>query len=482
MKDLLLKIGLYCLLLGVLPSVDTEADQLSFAVSPSKVTDLVLDKGDSHELSFTVGNRSVFPSEDVDKFNLYNFKIEMFCEIENQYGVFIDSTGIVSFNKDWLSCRPKETDSVNVNLTIPDDFVPGSYTFYINFKRYPIEGLEDVGAVTYSVIQVPIYVFIGDSEAYSKLNFDYEIESLSVDFGVEVSTINNLVENNLKSLVTINPFKVVNNFKNILQSPVYVVYKKIGEEYRQFVDVNDNFMVNLNSVVTTKDVNDWKYVLVDDSQRDLNVSKINFDKGVEFILEDDSSVIIEVNEEIRNNVQEQLNSIVQEIEGSPKLSYLLDKLKVPVNRTYNLTTELINVNLVNTGDSDIHVDGKFSLTKDNMDLEEREVLSAITLRYNGGEALSIPISQLTFRGDGDYTLAGTFNGHDKVKNISHDFTMDGSIRYKIFGITLLVYVVVLTSTVILMISLYKLFKNKKNTNEEEDDLNKEVDNGMLTTA
>lgn len=50
-------------------NIDVHADELAFAVAPSKIVNLVIEPGDSEVLTFKVGNRSIFPTHQVEKMN-----------------------------------------------------------------------------------------------------------------------------------------------------------------------------------------------------------------------------------------------------------------------------------------------------------------------------------------------------------------------------------------------------------------------------
>ena len=56
-------------------NINVYADELSFAVAPSKVVNLVIEPGSKEVITFKVGNRSIFPSHQVEKNELYNFEI-----------------------------------------------------------------------------------------------------------------------------------------------------------------------------------------------------------------------------------------------------------------------------------------------------------------------------------------------------------------------------------------------------------------------
>ena len=169
-------------------NVDVYADELSFAVAPSKIVNLVIEPGTKETLTFKVGNRSVFPSHQVEKNELYNFEIMVEGKMYEADGTEVVNKDIISVSSDVLRCKPNQSASVDVTIDIPKDFEQNSYEISVIFTRMPIAGVEDTSntnAIT--SIKVPVYLGVGDPAQYANLKTDFEVEEFKIDLGEEKS-------------------------------------------------------------------------------------------------------------------------------------------------------------------------------------------------------------------------------------------------------------------------------------------------------
>ena len=197
------------------------ADEINFAVSPSKVVNMVIEPGKSETIKFKVGNRSVYPAHQTEKKDLYEIAVVVEGQITKQDGTTIDPEGIIKISDTLLKAKPNEKAAeTTVEIKIPKDFEKNSYRVDIVFTRNPIKGIEDTtntSAIT--SIKVPVYLGVGDPNEYANLKTDYKIKDLNIDLGEE-GTIFKYALSNLKELITLNPFKVYDVFSGIKEKDI----------------------------------------------------------------------------------------------------------------------------------------------------------------------------------------------------------------------------------------------------------------------
>lgn len=455
------KIVITFLLLGLLLtmfSVNAFADELSFAVSPSKIVDYRIEPGETKEIVFSAGNKSIFPEDHVDKYDLYKFKIDVSATLEDMDGTVIDTTNIIKFNKDSLECKPKEADKVTATISIPEDFERNAYKMYVNFTRQPVAGIEDVSNTTYSVIKVPVYIFVGDESEFSKLKADYEVEKFYMDFGQDGKSFTDRVVSNLKQLITVNPVKVVDTFKDIKHRPV----QNVTKNGVLTVDVNNNLMVSINDVTTSKKATNWKYVIVNSDQLSQTVSNIEFkDTSVEFVLSNGETVVVEGTNKTVLFIKSQINNILGTIKGNPVLSDLFNQIKVPVNKTYDIFTYSTFSQIKNTGEKDVHVGAMLSLLKDNSTNMGEGELKPLTVALGKSEHINTPMAMKGSLTSGDYKVTGNFTAGKINKTESFSYKVDTQLRNKIFFVTLAIYLLIIVLVLIIIKLLLGLLKKYK---------------------
>lgn len=482
-KRLVIAFLLMSVILMSLP-INAFADELSFAVSPSKIVDYRIEPGETKEIIFSVGNKSIFPPEHVDKNELYKFKIDVSATLEDSDGLEIDTKNIITFNKKTLECKPSEADKVTATISIPKDFERNAYKLYINFTRQPVEGIEDVQNTTYSVIKVPVFLFIGDESEFNKLKADYEVTKFYMDFGQNGQTFVKTITENLKELITLNPFKVIDTFKDIKHKPVHDITKNKGKENETLVvDVNNNLMVSINSVITNGKTNDWNYVSANEEQLNKNVANVNFkDNSVEFVLENKDIVVVEGTNKTVNFIKNQINNILGTIKGTPVLKDLFNQIKVPVNKNYDIFTYSAFIEVSNTGEKDVHVGSDLSLLKDNSTAMGEGILKPLTVSVGKSESINVPMSMNGSLTTGDYKLTGNFLAGKIDKTTDYDYQVDNKLSEKIFFTTLAIYLlIILLILLIIKVIIDFLRKYKKGyvktvsirklTNEELSKLN-----------
>lgn len=442
-------------------NIDVYADELSFAVAPSKVVDLVIEPGHSENLTFKVGNRSVFPSHQVEKNELYNFNINVEGILYDSENTEIDSKDIIKFDKTTLRCKPNEAVTVDVNINIPEDFEKNSYQIAIIFTRMPIPGVEDTtntSAIT--SIKVPIYLGVGNPDEYSKLKTNFDIEKFEIDLG-ENKSVFKYALGYLKELITLNPLKVINVFSSISQKDMYVVNS--GKNMK--IDIISDFFTGLDSV-TTKDerkLNSSKYVLISDDDLKKAVKNIYFEeKLVRIQLEGGSTVKIPCENRVRDHIRSQINTLMREYElKSPELQFFIDNLKVPKNNTYNIPQYNVCMRLKNTGEKETFITSDIVLKKDSTHEIGRAKLELITLQKDNVADVKIPLELTGEFSNGTYYLNGNFIDIKKVsKTANFKFDVNLNLDKQIFLITLIMYISIIVLLVVLVLLILKRFRNK----------------------
>lgn len=443
-------------------NLNVYADELSFAVAPSKIVDLVIEPGTKKTLSFKVGNRSIFPSHQVEKNELYNFEILVEGKMYESDGTEIKNNNIIKLNKPTLNCKPNEAVSVDVTVDIPSDFEKNSYEIDIVFTRMPVAGVEDTtntSAIT--SIKVPVYLGVGNPSEYSKLKTNYEVEKFKIDLGEE-KTILKYVVGNLKNLATLNPVKIADVFKSISEKNVYVVKK--GDSV--VIDTVSDMFTNLSSVITDNEskLNKNKYVLASKEDYEKSVKNVYFEeKLVKFQLDGDRTINIKCENRVRDNIRTQINTLMKEYElKSPKFQFFVENLKVPKNNTYNIPQYNVDMKLKNTGEKETFVTSSMILKKDSTTEVGSAKLELVTLKKDNIAEISIPLELNSEFSNGTYSLYGSFVDVKNVtRNANFKFDVNLNLDKQIYIITLVLYIVSILLTIILILVLIEILKNRK---------------------
>lgn len=442
--------------------INVYADELSFAVAPSKVVNLVIEPGSKETLTFKVGNRSIFPSHQVEKNELYNFEILVEGKIYDNDNTEIKNKDIIKISQPTLRCKPSEAVSVDVTIDIPSDFEKNSYEVAIVFTRMPIAGVEDTtntSAIT--SIKVPVYLGVGNPDEYSRLKTNYEVEKFKIDLGEE-KTILKYVGDNLKKLITLNPLNVMNVFKSIPEKDAYVIKK--GDSV--VIDTVSDIFTNLNNVITDneKKINNNKYVLVSKEDYAKAVKNVYFEeKLVKFQLEGDTTINLKCENRVRDNIRTQINTLMKEYElKSPKFQFFVENLKVPKNNNYNIPEYKVDMTLKNTGEKETFVTASMVLKKDSTTEAGNAKLELATLKKGNLVDISIPLELNGDFSNGTYNLYGSFID---VKNISRNanfkFDVNLNLDKQIYIMTLVIYIVGILLVIVLILILIEILRNRK---------------------
>lgn len=443
-------------------NINVHADELAFAVAPSKIVNLVIEPGSSQVLTFKVGNRSVFPSHQVEKNELYNFEIKVEGKMFDSEGTEISNKDIIKVGEPILRCKPNEAVSVDVKIDIPKDFEKNSYEASIVFTRMPIEGVEDTtntNAIT--SIKVPIYLGVGNPEEYSRLKTNFEVEKFNLNLGEE-KTIASYVIDNLKQLITLNPFKVVDVFKSISEKELYAIKNRDITT----IDTISDIFTDLENVITDdeKKISKNKYVLASKEDYSKAVKNIYFeDKVVKFQLDKNKTIVIKCENGVRDNIRTQINNLIKEHSlKSPSFAFFVENLRVPKNVDYDVPRYDIEMTLKNTGEKETFVTSGMILKKDSTTEVGNAKLELITLKKGNLVDVKIPLELNSELSNGTYNLYGNFIDIKNVqKTANFKFNVDLNLDKTIFTITLIVYLVAVVIIIALIIVLIYILKSRK---------------------
>lgn len=460
-KNLFLLIISMFLTFGFL-SNNVYADEINFAVSPSKVVDLVIEPGKSETIKFKVGNRSVYPSHQTEKKDLYEISVVVDSQIIKQDGTVVNSDGIIKISDTLLKAKPNEKAAeTTVEIKIPKDFEKNSYRVDIIFTRNPIKGVEDTtntSAIT--SIKVPIYLGVGNKDEYSNLKTDFEIKDLNIDLGEE-STVFKYALSNLKELITLNPFKVYNVFSGIKNKDIYVISK----DGKISVDVLSGIYTELKNVVSyTNKTNDNKYVKITKEDENKEVSNVYFeDKLVNFRLTDGTSIGIECHNKVRDHIRAQINTLIKEHNlTKPRFKFFLDNLLVPSNKNFNILEYKANMKIQNTGEKENFVSANIYLKKDSTYEVGKQQVELLTVMKDETIDVNIPLDITSEITSGSYALTANFiDVKNNVKTKTFNFTIDLGIDKTIFKVTLILYILLLFVASVIIYFLIKMLKDKK---------------------
>lgn len=438
------------------------ADEINFAVSPSKIVNMVIEPGKSETLKFKVGNRSVFPSHQTEKNDLYEIAVTVEAEMVGPDGSKINTDGIVKISETLLKAKPNQKAvETEVEIKIPKEFEKNSYRVDIIFTRKPIKGIEDTSNTSaITSIKVPVYMGVGNPDEYANLKADYEIKDLNIDLGEE-STVFKYALNNLKELITLNPFKVINVFKSIDEKETYVINKN----GKTSVDVLSGMYTEMRNVTSyTNKTSDTKYVQLSQEDENKEVSNVYFEEGlVDFRLSDGTSVKLECHNKVRDHIRAQINNLIKEHNlTKPRLRFFLDNLLVPTNKNFNILEYKANMKIENTGEKENFVSANISLKKDSTYEVGNQKVELLTIMKGETIDVSMPLNMTSEVTSGSYALTAEFiDVKNNVKAKTFNFAVDLSIDKSVFWVTLSLYVLILAIIALIIFILVNRAKNKK---------------------
>ena len=440
-KQIFKKTFLLTMLIFIILNVNNKyvlGAQVSFAISPSKIYDQQINLGESKEYVFNVANKSVGVTDESFK----NMEITMESHLEDEYGEVVDNN-IVTFDKESLTIKPEEVQKVTATVKIPNDMIQGNYKLSIDFVQAKMKGV--FGEQT-NVISVPIFVFAGTIDEYSKMKVDYSIGESYLSYNADNTT---LFKESVKDCIKVlNPFNTISTIKDILYRPTYNFVKNKTDR----IDINNDIYTNLEDVMTTrKRTSDFKYVHYEKAWLDKKI--IHSSKSTNKIiltLEGDISLEIKGADSSLNEIHTQLSTIAQNTrEDSLTLSELSKELIVPKSYKYAKLTPYLVTKATSYSDIPITLTGEYKTIKNNSKtILEGEIFSS-TIAPNKTEEVKNLISKEDLT-EGVYSIQGSFSIRDITKDFSYKFSAT-SLRY-------IVLIVVIIFMLIYYYIIYRIIK------------------------
>lgn len=460
-------IGLIVLMFMVIniniQKVSAKEIDTTFGVSPSKINNIVIDSGKSATIRFKVGNKTIPLDNNGDK---YKFNIHV--SVENEENSKTDISDWIKLDKTDVEVSPKEVKEVYAQLSIPKDSRKKPYKLYIKFTREIIQGSGTNGNIIENTIKVPIFINVGTKEDFDNLKLEYDINNmdilinnLSINSQDNQSTISKEVLKNLKELITINPKSISNTFKGIKYRPYYKINKD-----SLILDLQNDIYVPFNKVITNdkNKLNDWNYVYLDNSLKDKDVSYVvNNDSDITLFIDENNSIVINTLPSNKDYILKQINSFIEDKSSKKTVQFFLDKLKLPINKTYEYNNLYVLYNIDNKGEKLITPKSETTLIKDNYMEIGKSVSEIITIPSQSSDNLISKFELSSELSNGDYQAKGTVLVENNKTEKTIDFSIK-NIRNSIFYITLGSYITGVLVFIILIIFIVKftIKKLKKN--------------------
>ena len=442
-KKIITYLGLMFLFLNI--GVPASAMDVSIAISPSKIYDKQINIGESKNFTFAVANNSR---------NVPNNSLKLTVNIEgvmeSQYGEKIENNGIVKFDKNQMLLDINGTEELTATVNIPKNFIAGNYIVYVSFIQQPIEGFS-LGAQT-NAIKVPIYLFVGENDDYSKLKVDFDVVDNYLSVGEEQTTIIKEIFNNC--LKVINPLNTIRTYTEISNKPVYN-FKKDG---KQIIDINNNIYTELKNVSITKDrLTDTKYVYYEESWLNEKIKNSKIENSfISINLANEKTVAIRGTANSLKEIQEQILNI-SKINKNATLDYLLDNLQVPKNINYEKVHPILVSELKSSSEIPITLEGSISTMKNNNEkIFEKSVISPTILP--GEKVLfqnSISNEDIN---SGKYSINGQIKIRDIEKDINCNFEVKECRTPIIVGLSIFIVIYYVSIFLILRVIIGKTKK------------------------
>lgn len=457
LSTILIIFTLFC---SLITPTRVHAGDYTFYITPSKIYDQHIPKGESKSYSIKVGSR-ILDSTNEDLKNV-EFDIEVSAEFEGEEGVALPLEGIIEIDKTSFPLSPGKSEDINVTISPDENILSGSYVVYINFtKREKVVESSNISTTIDNVLRIPLYVFIGSKEEYDLAVIDYDIidnvitlgNNGAVPFWTEVKSY-------FKKLL--NPFNAFEVFSDISDRPFFNVIK----DEEQVIDFNNDIYVKLKDVVSEKEnsITDTKYFYYGDNPLDTKLSTVTPGyEDMEIALENGNKISLKSVDENSTFIKNQLDTMAksgQEI----TLGYILENLLVPKNFNYSLPKAIYTIRVKSSSTVPLTLVGEYTVNKNNEEFYKSSILSS-TIKPNETGVITNLVTDKDLP-DGNYTITGIVKMRDVSKNISYAFKV-GNVRnsIKMYCILfLIVYILLIILLILLIIRLIK--KNKKIINEE----------------
>lgn len=457
------------LLITMLPSVQVKADEVSIAVSPSKVVDEHIDYGQEKEYSFYLANKST--GDSTKTLNLLTT-----TKVTNEFGEEVD-LDLIKSDPSEFSVGQENQQEVKVTVSIPkgvEDKLPsGYYNFYVEFVQKALnlnEGSEQVGALA-----VPISVFVGSEDDYNKLKGDFAVTNSYLDLGGKPQTFFSICKSYfIKSL---NPLNWWSNISDICNRPYFNIGKRTrdGRFTEQVLDLNDDFYVDLSKVATTHKMlmTDRNYVLYnkDDLNQPLQNCKNN-GSSINVTLSNNHKVVIECNPNSSSTIFDQIKALAN-LNPNATLGDLFETIQVPCNKNYYKSIPILTTLVQNEGNMPLTLKGTYSTFCNTSNLiAEGEFISA-TIGIDDSKEVKTSIGSDTLS-KGNYLVKESLTFRKKSEENNYNFKV-GEKR-KIILICQVIFILLYLVLIILLVKFIKKFiKNKNGGAPDEEENNNGFD-------
>lgn len=458
-------------MITMLPNVQVKADEVSIAVSPSKLVDEHLDYGQEKTYSFFLANKSTG-----DSTKLLN--ILTTTKITDEFGQDVD-LDLIKADPSEFSVEQENQQEVKVTVSIPkgiENKLPsGYYNFYVEFAQKALnlnEGSEQVGALA-----VPISVFVGSEDDYNKLKGDFTVTNSYLDLGGKPQTIFSICKSYfIKSL---NPLNWWSNISDICNRPYFNIGKKIrdGRFTDQVLDINDDFYVDLSKVATTHKLfmTDRNYVLYnkDDLNQPLKNCKNN-SSNITITLSNNHKVVIECNPNSSSTIFDQIKALAN-LNTNATLSDLFETIQVPCNKNYYKSMPILTTLVKNEGNMPLTLKGTYSTYYNTSNLiAEGEFISPTVIVNESKEVKTSIVSDTLNKGN--YLVKESLTFRKKSEENNYNFKVEE--KRKIILICQIIFILFYLVLILLLIRLIKkLIKDKNGGTQDEE----EKDNDSITS-
>lgn len=446
-----LKILLF-ILLSVLfinfTEINVRADDISLAVSPSKIYNEQINYGESKKFSFYVANKS----DVVNKKSLV-MEIKTSLQIEDEFGRVISTKGIITCDKPNFKIDLNETAKVNVEINVPEflkkDVPEGNYNFYITFKQVSINDKKSKNQV--SAIRVPMYIFVGDKKNFESKKVDFKLVHDELDLGEKPNSIWVYSWGYIKKCF--NPLNIKDSLVDILNKPIFNFGK---EDKVQQIDLNNDFYDNLSNVSTCHKslMSNKRYVYYkkDDLSKKIKKCFKNSD-SITVVLSNKHVINVKCDS---NELQEIYKQIVALAAEKPNvtLEKFMNYIQVPKDKTYHKTQLVLVSRIKSNSDIPIALKESFVTSKNSVTKVAQSNLVTSTVKQKEVKDVKTIIAPSNLS-SGIYDVAGSYSLKNKTKSFRINFEIQKQ-RTIIFAIVLAFNLIYFGIIIFIIINLVKL--------------------------
>lgn len=452
-----------------------KADEITLGVSPSIFKDVKIKRGDKMKFTVNVINNSTFPKKDMSvKYNLYTFDVngkvksdikgDKLTKEENKQ---INPQTWVSLSKNSFKLRPGEGQDVDINIDVPSNANIGENIVIVSITRNIVKGVEDKkNTVLIPELKIPIYLTVLDEKGNFNAKPSYKIGDS--DISTDKFKLNDKAENGFKDIAT-DILKFIASFftfdidkiKDNIDMLLYKSYK-INFKGQILYDISFDNKTTLNNVYTSGNINDRKYIYV---PKDIDLSKKikkieTGDTNLMITLEDGKSVDMNFKSaEMLADVKEQVNVLMNNMQYSSTLEWLMSKIRVTKNIKFDNTKVYFLTNISNTGNVTLFPQGNLEVINGNNKVIDRVLLQETVVPVGENKNLTGTILLDNKYTKGSYSVKGVVYvvKDEKPKDYNFDFQI---VSYRKYIIASAIISVLLTFGGIFF-GIYKALKFRK---------------------